>query len=663
MSDNENKEDLLNPDIVPDSSERPKVSEKVQKPKVSVQQRLSALVKKCKSLPALSRVFVRQPNIGQSTMSDNENLTPQQESGTTQSEASKPEETQPEARSQTADVSSPASPNNATETNPTETQSAQASTEQAETSSQQANTVTPQETNAPQSGTTETNQENSQEESQNEVATGSHEGTNEEKKEDGQQNQTADPQQADQKPEKSQTIPQNAAQNAQQTADQAANQGAPLSQGNVPQDSKLDPKDLPDRPFTAGTRRANRLPLILTGCGILGFASMIAYVAAQRAHQTLAGAKKEDHQISAQSIAEALVAKMPEAGTVKPKVPDLPKQKPVQTQTAIPVGMPPDPDHVPLPPGNNTANVNGNGNNDDYLQQKRQLIEQEKLAQLRLFYDSTKASPFVPVTFARGAGSSPTQAQAAENNTTQQQLAALQRKINGTNGKEQNTTENNKDKWESNAKVEAPKSPYLLRAGAVIPAILITGINSGLKGFVEAQVSENVYDTATGRFLLIPQGSRLLGTYNNSVVYGQKRLLVAWNRITFPDGKIVDLGSMPGTDFAGYTGFKDKVDNHFLRLFGSALLMSAITAGINLSQQGFMGMHGMYGGYGYGMYGMNSSSVLSQSLGQGMGEAMQRLFQRNLNIAPTLTVRPGYVLNVMVSKDLTFSKPYKSFDY
>ena len=136
-----------------------------------------------------------------------------------------------------------------------------------------------------------------------------------------------------------------------------------------------------------------------------------------------------------------------------------------------------------------------------------------------------------------------------------------------------------------------------------------------------------------------------------------------WNRITFPDGKTLDIGSMPGTDFAGYSGLKDQVDNHLLRLFGSALLMSAITAGINLSQQGFMGMHGMYGGYGYGMYGMNSSSVLSQSLGQGMGEAMQQLFRRNLNIAPTLKIRPGYVLNVMVSKDLIFSKPYRNFDY
>ena len=568
-------------------------------------------------------------------MSDNENEKPEEVKETQTEQASaeqaetssqqdpqKPEEKQPEVRSQTTDAQALAGASNATETSPE---------------------------NSPKNSP-----ENSQEQSQSEVATGKDDGTNKEKKEDGQQHQTTDSQQADQKPEKIPTSQQNAAQNAQQEADQ----GAPLSPENAQQ----------DQTYNAGTKRANKLPMVLAGCGVLGFALMIAYVASTRAQHTFAGAKKEDHQISAQSIAEGLMSKEPEAGYTKPKMSELPKtQKPAQTQTAITVGMPPDPDKMPLPPGNNTANVNGNvngnGNNDDYLQQKRQLIEQEKLAQLRLFYDSTKASPFVPVTFARGAGSSPTQAQAAENNTTQQQLAALQRKINGTNDKKQNTTDDDKDKWKNTAKVEAPKSPYMLRTGTVIPAILITGINSGLKGFIEAQVSENVYDTATGKFLLIPQGSRLFGAYNNAIVYGQKRVLVMWNRITFPDGKTLDIGSMPGTDFAGYSGLKDQVDNHLLRLFGSALLMSAITAGINLSQQGFMGMHGMYGGYGYGMYGMNSSSVLSQSLGQGMGEAMQRLFQRNLNIAPTLKIRPGYPLNVMVSKDLTFSKPYRNFDY
>ncbi|MBO6044107.1 MAG: hypothetical protein J6P47_06615 [Acetobacter sp.] len=431
--------------------------------------------------------------------------------------------------------------------------------------------------------------------------------------------------------------------------------------------------------FNAGTKRLNKLPI----CVVIGivalFGAGIIKTAYDRSQHNSTSTQEDKKQISALSTEEASLAKMPLAGTIgmltlKNYTPASP-HRPLQTISVI---RPPNPDAVPLPPQNTVGNTNNNITEitDGYAQQKRQLIEQEKLNQLRLFYESQKASSAIPIAFPRASGSLPTPVQASENDTLQQQLKDLQQKIdstniNGTNSDQQtqqeksqkDNKEDNKDKWKNTAKVESPKSPYMLRTGAVIPAILITGINSGLKGFIEAQVSENVYDTATGKFLLIPQGARLFGAYNNAIVYGQKRVLVMWNRITFPDGKTLDIGSMSGTDFAGYSGLKDQVDNHLLRLFGSALLMSAITAGINLSQQGFMGMHGMYGGYGYGMYGMNSSSVLSQSLGQGMGEAMQQLFRRNLNIAPTLKIRPGYVLNVMVSKDLIFSKPYRNFDY
>ncbi len=449
--------------------------------------------------------------------------------------------------------------------------------------------------------------------------------------------------------------------------------------------------------FNAGTKRLNKLPI----CVVIGivalFGAGIIKTAYDRSQQSNHHAQKNKKQLSALSTEEASLAKMPLAGTIgMPTLKNYTPASPHRPLQTISVIRPPNPDAVPLPPQNTVGNTNNNITDitDGYAQQKRQLIEQEKLNQLRLFYESQKASSAIPIAFPRAGGSLPTPVQASENdtlqqqlkdlqqkinnatndqenNTLQQQLEDLQQKINGTNSDQQtqqeknpeDNTGDNKDKWKNTAKVDVPKSPYLLRTGAVIPAILITGINSDLKGFIEAQVSENVYDTATGKFLLIPQGSRLFGAYNNGIVFGQRRVLVAWNRITFPDGKTLDIGSMSGTDFAGYSGFKDKVDNHLLRLFGSALLMSAITAGINLSQQGFMGMHGMYGGYGYGMYGMNSSSVLSQSLGQGMGEAMQQLFRRNLNIAPTLKIRPGYVLNIMVSKDLIFSKPYRNFDY
>ncbi|MBO7072005.1 MAG: hypothetical protein J6V89_00520, partial [Acetobacter sp.] len=392
--------------------------------------------------------------------------------------------------------------------------------------------------------------------------------------------------------------------------------------------------------FNAGTKRLNKLPI----CVVIGivalFGAGIIKTAYDRSQHNSSSAQENKKQLSALSTEEANLAKMPLAGTIgMPTLKNYIPASPHRPLQAISVIRPPNPDAVPLPPQNTAGNTNNNITDitDGYAQQKRQLIEQEKLNQLRLFYESQKASSAIPIAFPRSGGSLPTPVQASENNTLQQQLETLQQKINGINSdqktqqSQKDNTEDNKDKWKNTAKVDVPKSPYLLRTGAVIPAILITGINSNLKGFIEAQVSENVYDTATGKFLLIPQGSRLFGAYNNGIIYGQKRVLVAWNRITFPDGKTLDIGSMSGTDFAGYSGFKDKVDNHFLRLFGSALLMSAITAGINLSQQGFMGMGSMYG-YGGGlghMYGMNSSSVLSQSLGQGMGEASREVSTRH----------------------------------
>ena len=210
------------------------------------------------------------------------------------------------------------------------------------------------------------------------------------------------------------------------------------------------------------------------------------------------------------------------------------------------------------------------------------------------------------------------------------------------------------DRWELDLQVQTPRSPFELRAGSVIPATLISGINSDLPGQIVGQVSQDVYDTATGHHLLIPQGSRLVGTYNSGVAYGQERVLVAWTRIVFPDGKALDLGSMPGADSAGYGGFEDQVDNHYLRLFGSALLMSAVTAGITYSQrQSDSGDSDR----------TDASSVLSEALGQQLGQATAQLLSKNLSIAPTLQIRPGYRFNVVVTKDLTFSKPYQSFDY
>lgn len=206
-------------------------------------------------------------------------------------------------------------------------------------------------------------------------------------------------------------------------------------------------------------------------------------------------------------------------------------------------------------------------------------------------------------------------------------------------------------RWNLNSKVEKPKSPFQLHAGFVIPALMITGVNSDLAGQIMGQVSQNVYDSVTGEHLLIPQGSRLVGTYNSKVAFGQERVMVAWQRILFPDGKSMDIGSMQGADSAGYSGFKDLVNHHFWRVFGSAIMMSVITAAAELSQSDDSDDSN------------KERSALNEALGQQLGQAAAQMIMRNLNIAPTIEVRSGYRFNVMVSKDMVFTRPYQSYDY
>jgi type IV secretion system protein VirB10 len=199
---------------------------------------------------------------------------------------------------------------------------------------------------------------------------------------------------------------------------------------------------------------------------------------------------------------------------------------------------------------------------------------------------------------------------------------------------------------------EAPRTAYELRAGFVIPAILISGINSELPGQIMAQVSQDVYDTSRSKWKLIPQGARLVGAYSSDVAYGQARVLVAWQRLIFPDGKAMDIGAMPGADSAGYAGFNDRVNNHYWKTFSSAFLMSAVTAGIATSQP-------ENSGYGRPSLG----SAMSEAVGQQLGQVTAQLIAKNLNIAPTIEIRPGYRFNVIVTKDMTFNKPYAPFDY
>lgn len=184
--------------------------------------------------------------------------------------------------------------------------------------------------------------------------------------------------------------------------------------------------------------------------------------------------------------------------------------------------------------------------------------------------------------------------------------------------------------------LSAAVSPYTLMAGTVISASLITGLNSDLPGLVIAQVTENAYDTVTGRILLIPQGSRLIGSYDSVVAYGQKRALVVWQRIVLPDGSSVRIDNVPATDTAGYAGLADKVDVHTWQLLKGVALSSLLGVGTQLSLSGESDL----------------VQALRESTQQSAAQAGQQIVGRSLNIQPSITVRPGWPLRVVVHKDI-----------
>jgi type IV secretion system protein TrbI len=197
---------------------------------------------------------------------------------------------------------------------------------------------------------------------------------------------------------------------------------------------------------------------------------------------------------------------------------------------------------------------------------------------------------------------------------------------------------------------EAARGRYEVKAGWLIPAVLEQQLNSDLPGLIRALVRENVYDTVTGKLVLIPAGSTLVGIYNSHVGYGQKALQAVWRRAIFPDGSSLSLGGFEGDDSEGAAGFRDQVDNHWGRIFSGALLTSLFAAGIEISQ------------------GQNSSVLTQPSYGQQIGQAVGQqvgqvgveVTRRNLNVQPTIIVRPGYRFFVRVEKDLLFKAPYSA---
>lgn len=184
--------------------------------------------------------------------------------------------------------------------------------------------------------------------------------------------------------------------------------------------------------------------------------------------------------------------------------------------------------------------------------------------------------------------------------------------------------------------LQTPASPHQVMAGSVIAASLLTGLNSDLPGMVVAQVTENVFDTVTGRTLLIPQGSRLIGSYDSVVAFGQKRALVAWQRIILPDGSSVRIDNVPATDTAGYAGLADRVDMHTWQLLKGVALSTLLGVGTQLSIGGDSDL----------------VRAIRESTQQSASRAGDQIVSRNLDVQPTIRVRPGWPLRVVVHKDI-----------
>ena len=198
-----------------------------------------------------------------------------------------------------------------------------------------------------------------------------------------------------------------------------------------------------------------------------------------------------------------------------------------------------------------------------------------------------------------------------------------------------------------NHRIIKPRSTYQLMAGTIIPGLLLTGINSDLPGHILGQVSQNVFDTSSGNHLLVPQGTKVIGEYDSRIVYGQERVLIVWTRLILPNSKSISLEGMPGVDLSGYAGLSDQVNNHWRRILTGVLFSSLLSASTQMAE-----------GRNFTTVDPSYSELATQGVAKNANQVGQEITRRNLNIQPTLEVRPGFRFNVFVHKDMIL-EPYK----
>ena len=400
-------------------------------------------------------------------------------------------------------------------------------------------------------------------------------------------------------------------------------------------DERLNPDVAPDQlDPAAGVRRLNKLPLVVVG-GLVMLIVVMLVIALQ-------GRAKRQQQ---QAVQEAQLEALPDSRAVyRGLLEELEEEEEVViddagmavVETAPEEALPP----VPVAPPPTAVELEAMKQRQEALREALNSPTAVALGPADGRADAAVRPPVEPGP-AAGAGD--------------ERLRELLRAAGGPDdgegdpnrqGRKEQFTETERRFGYSPEPRRAPLTSYELRVGTVLPAVLLGGINSDLPGLVQAQVVQDVRDTRSGEHVLIPQGSRLIGAYDSQVSFGQRRVLVVWHRVMFPDASTLELGAMPGVDEAGFAGVRDQVRTHFLRIFGSATLLSFLGAGAQLAepQDNDPGA-------------LSAREILIAELAREWNQLGQEMIRRGMNVQPTLIIRPGYRFNVLVNKDLILA-PY-----
>lgn len=386
-------------------------------------------------------------------------------------------------------------------------------------------------------------------------------------------------------------------------------------------------------PVVSGVRRLNKLPLFIIGVVIMAvlFGLMYALNARKPQQQEQASSVKGNKTIEKSAMAESLTK------GIRDGVVPTAKQNKIDKQEVLIQSDNKSFDFLPPQPLN--------------FKEKDHVDDIVKTFREQKYYDAVVAKTPVKEGVIQARQENQTLPKQPVENLTNQPTSTSElilKHLNNTLGSnkaqhiEFGKTTSEYDYLDSARRQQL--TAYELRVGTIIPAVMVSGINSDLPGNIIAQVSHDVRDTKTGRFVLIPQGSKLIGKYDSQTKMGQKRVMIAWHRLQFPDSSSFNLGNMGAVDLSGYSGMKDKVNNHSFSLFKNAFLLTVIGAGSQMLIEDDGDEN-------------SSSRIAKNELGKQFGQLGAEMIRQNMNIKPTIEIRAGYRFNVFVNKDLILT-PY-----